>query len=86
MYISRGLETFAVVALSDVELRNNQWQTLLQISLVLLQNQVTNLEQGGRSGIPWAGHFWWSVFIHVPDFTSNLVFQESGRESASPTI
>jgi hypothetical protein len=24
MYISRGLETFAVVALNDVELRNNQ--------------------------------------------------------------
>jgi hypothetical protein len=86
MYIYRRLETFSVVALSDVELQNNQWQTLLQISLVLLQNQIANLEQGSRSGIPWAEHFWRSVFIHVSDFTSNLVFQVSGRASASPTI
>jgi hypothetical protein len=70
MYIFRGLKTFSVVALSDVELRNNQWQTLLQISLVLLQNQVTNLEQGSRSGIPCAEHFWRCVFIHVSVFSS----------------
>jgi hypothetical protein len=46
MYIFKELETVSVVALSDVELGNNQWHTLLQISLVFLQNQVTNLEQG----------------------------------------
>jgi hypothetical protein len=57
MYIFKELETFSVVALSDVELGNNQRQTLLQISLVLLLNQVTNLEQGSRSGVPCTEHF-----------------------------
>jgi hypothetical protein len=37
--------------------RNNERQTLLKISLVLLLNQVTNLEQGSRSGVPGSEHF-----------------------------
>jgi hypothetical protein len=62
MYIVKELEIFSVchkdrAALNDVELGNNQRQTLLQISLVLLLNQVTNLEQGSRSGIPCSEHF-----------------------------
>jgi hypothetical protein len=57
MYIFKELETFSVVALSDVEFGNNQRQTLLQISLVLLLNQVPNLEQESRSGVPCAEHF-----------------------------
>jgi hypothetical protein len=57
MHIFKELETFSVATLNDVELGNNQRQTLLQISLVLLLNQLTNLEQGGRSGIPCSEHF-----------------------------
>jgi hypothetical protein len=57
MYIFKELETFSVAALNDVELGNNQRQTLLQISLVLLLIQVTNLEQGSRSGVPCSEHF-----------------------------
>jgi hypothetical protein len=57
MYIFKELETFPVAALNDVELGNNQRQTLLQISFVLLPNKVTNLEQGGRSGVPCSEHF-----------------------------
>jgi hypothetical protein len=43
MYILKELETSPVyhkdrAALNVVELGNNQWQTLLQISLVLLLN------------------------------------------------
>jgi hypothetical protein len=57
MYIFKELETFSVVALNDTELGNNQRQNLLQISLVLLLNQVTNLEQGSRSGVPCSENF-----------------------------
>jgi hypothetical protein len=56
MYIFKELETFSIAALNDVELGNNQRKTLLQISLVLLLNQVTNLEQGSRSVIPCSEH------------------------------
>jgi hypothetical protein len=49
LYIFKELETFSVVTLSDVELGNNQWQTLLQISLVLLQNQATSLRRAAAN-------------------------------------
>jgi hypothetical protein len=65
MCIFKELESFSVVALSDVELGNNQRQTLLQISLVLLLNQVNNLEQGSRSCVPCSEHFWRCAFIRV---------------------
>jgi hypothetical protein len=59
---SKSLEMFSVchkdrAALNDLELGNSQQQTLLQIFLVLLLNQVTNLEQGIRSGVPCSEHF-----------------------------
>jgi hypothetical protein len=53
MYIFKELETFSVVALNDVEHGNNQRQTLLQIYLVLLLDQVTDLEQRSRSDVPY---------------------------------
>jgi hypothetical protein len=56
MYIFKELELSLFVEQNDVELGNNQRQTLLQISLVLLLNQVTNLEQGSRSGVPCSEH------------------------------
>jgi hypothetical protein len=84
MYIFKELESFSVVALNDW---NNQRQTLLQSSLVLLLNQVTSLEQRGRSGVLCSENFRRCVFIRVSPVTiQNLVFEVSGRESASLTV
>jgi hypothetical protein len=76
MYIFKELETFSVVALNDVEIGNIQRQTLLQISLVLLLNQVTSLERGSRSGVPCSENFLRCVFIRVSLVTLKIWYLE----------